>query len=428
MNTYNIRPPHKPISIVTAHEKIEPGGALFMALKHGSELTKAKSLGIFSIVTSDDQALEKIKTLGIEITDDFIEKIVVFRVRDLGKLKAITSFFAYKISSNLRSNIEKSGSEIVHLHKIHFAQIPILKALRGYRVYHTAHDFGILCPLTAAVRVSDSQACSLAAGVHCSRNCRVNLLSAAFYWIRQRIMFAHFKALKISVIAPSEALKKYLEKSAPVKLSHFHVRNPVDRQMRVNNLEIIERKLNAYRSRLISVIYAGSLSTNKGAHLLPAIFAAIHGSFKEIGIEAEFSIFGEGPLQQVISEKFSEDVLKIKCSLNSFVPQSQLLQVYQKSAIAVVPSMGQENQSGVLMEAAVNGCLVVTTPLGGNCENFKDEFGCLWSNKNVSTFILRAFQSEDHYEKSISAALQFASKQLSWKDYIHRLEKVYSIN
>jgi glycosyltransferase involved in cell wall biosynthesis len=415
----------KKILIIAAHEKIEAGGALLMALGHAIDLFKRNRLSGLILITGDLGQISQLDTLGAKFPAGFQSRIKLINTAKLGRLKAVTSLWSPMVTASVAKCLRQEKPSLIHLHKIDFAQIPVLLAIHGYRVFHTAHDFGILCPRTAAVQLKSQISCDISAGIKCNKFCHISYSSTVFYLLRLRLKFFLLSMLSVTIIAPSIALKKYLETARPRNVPVKHIRNPVEQNLAFDSHIISNAKYDSYKKRAFKIIYAGSLSRNKGAHLILEIFLKINNALRAAGITAEFFIFGQGYLEQQIKSELNSLASALNCKISGYIPHSDLMDKLRDSNIVVCPSVGQENQSGILLEAARSGCLVITSPLGGNPENFTNDFGCYYNSREIETFLSRVLVSPSTYKAAINGAMNFGQAQLTWAEHLSHLDALY---
>jgi glycosyltransferase involved in cell wall biosynthesis len=416
----------KKILIIAAHEKIEAGGALLMALGHAIELFKRNRLSGLILITADHGRISQLDTFGVKFPEGFQSRIKLINTAKLGRLKAVTSLWSPMVTVSIAKHLRQEKPSLIHLHKIDFAQIPVLLAIHGYRVFHTAHDFGILCPRTAAVQLKSQNACDIAAGTKCNRFCHISYPATVFYLLRLRLKFFLLAKYGATIIAPSIALKNYLAMARPQIVPLKHLRNPSESTPNFDGHLVRSEKYQAYEKRAFKIIYAGSLSRNKGAHLILEIFLKINTVLRNVDINAEFFIFGQGYLEQQIKSELRGLVSLLNCKISGYIPHSDLMGKLREANIVVCPSMGQENQSGILLEAARSGCLVITSPLGGNPENFNSDFGCYYTTREIEIFLRKALASSLIYKSAVNSAMNFGQAQMTWSEHLEQLELVYS--
>jgi glycosyltransferase involved in cell wall biosynthesis len=127
--------------------------------------------------------------------------------------------------------------------------------------------------------------------------------------------------------------------------------------------------VNASNKDEVVLLFAGRLTTSKGAHLLPHILFDMLFSNPSI----IFIIAGDGDVKKQLQDSVKMRKLN-NVVITEWIDQERLYNYYMKSDIIIIPSIYPDNFPLVCMEAMAFGKPVVTFAVGGLPELVKDGY------------------------------------------------------
>ncbi len=159
---------------------------------------------------------------------------------------------------------------------------------------------------------------------------------------RQQILDDFDKIIAISKFVKEQYQKQRLIEDAEV------IYNPVSNNM-ISDLTKQEarKKLKIPKGKVI--LYVGSLTQKKGVMIIPEIAKRIP--------ESLFITIGDGPCKTMIKGK---NILN-----KGYLPVNKIKDYYRAADVLIVPSLWEEPMGRVVLEAAANGCAVVSSGKGG---------------------------------------------------------------
>ena len=166
-------------------------------------------------------------------------------------------------------------------------------------------------------------------------------------WIRRRV--EHFFIRRShTVISPSRAMVRYVEKEMNVKLKNSNVIPYPVENFSQNNLSLVLNK-----NDKVIIFFASRNDPVKGGELFIRALKQIPDDLKNrIFVE----IYGFKPEQDIDGLDFIK--------LNQFIPRDDLIEQYKRADICVIPSLF-DNSPNTVYEAMASGKVVVASAVGG---------------------------------------------------------------
>ena len=165
----------------------------------------------------------------------------------------------------------------------------------------------------------------------------------------------------------------------------------------------IEKPKKFNRNKKKIIIFSGKLNSSKGYDIFGTAIIKILNKYKDWSSV----VAGNEP-----REKFNFKHKKLK--IYNWLKHKQILSLYDKSSISVVPSKWEEPFGRTSMESAAYGCATITSPRGGLTETF---------NNNL---ILKKLTSKEIYKslsKLINNPLILKKNQLeNFNNVIHNID------
>lgn len=119
------------------------------------------------------------------------------------------------------------------------------------------------------------------------------------------------------------------------------------------------------------LLFAGKLERNKGAHLLPPIFAALGRERPELLERVQIVFCDGGSLQpQLVSELAA---LGVRAAFLGGIAHDDVLRLMARAVALVFPSLWGEPLSRLWLEAAACGAAIIAMPTGGIADVVSDD-------------------------------------------------------
>jgi glycosyltransferase involved in cell wall biosynthesis len=295
----------------------------------------------------------------------------------------------------------------------------IIKAVRDLNVplVTTVHSYNSLCPTGWATRLPELEPCGdLGAQIHCPV-CLWKEASPSPTRRFGRLLdgFNQYFALRLlirqsgSIIVPSKALASRIEADmGPLGLNVAY--NPVPTGLLKGEPSPGEEG---------TVAFAGRLTFEKGAHLLPRLSDMIRGT--------KLHVMGKGPLVGIIQTHARNHPNLI---FHGFVSQDEKIDIFRRARAIVVPSLWFEAFGYSAAEALALGKPVVGFAIGGIGELVSRSGG----GSVVKPFGLREFANAVESivrDAKVSVELgykgkEFARNELSEGNFASKLRTVYA--
>lgn len=191
-------------------------------------------------------------------------------------------------------------------------------------------------------------------------------------------------------IAISKHIEQRLKKNTNKKI--FQIYNPISQESK-SSLNKKEARLKLKLNFKKIVLFVGSLTKDKGAHIIPKIAEKIPN--------VDFLILGEGPLKEEL----------LKSSLNNLHLigfKKNPVDYYKAADILLVPSTWEEPFGRVVIEGLLNDCVVIGSDSGAITElikngksgfivkkddilGFEDKIRFVLKNSNLANITTRKF-------------------------------------
>jgi glycosyltransferase involved in cell wall biosynthesis len=212
-----------------------------------------------------------------------------------------------------------------------------------------------------------------------------------------------------SIIVPSNALASRIEADmGPLELNVAY--NPVP-------LELLKGELSPGEGR--TVAFAGRLTYEKGAHLLPRLSDMLK--------DTKLHVMGKGPLEGFLQEQARS---RPNLIFHGFVPQDEKIDIFRRARAVLVPSLWFEAFGYSAAEALALGKPVVGFAIGGIGELVTRSGG----GRVVRPFGLREFA--DAVESIVgdtewsgelgTKGKEFARNELSEASFASKLRTIYA--
>jgi len=189
-------------------------------------------------------------------------------------------------------------------------------------------------------------------------------------WIRRRVEH-YFIRRSHTVISPSRAMVRYVEKEMNVKLKNSNVIPYPIENFSKNSMSLVLNK-----NDKVIIFFASRNDPVKGGELFIRALKEIPDDLKK-SIYVE--IYGFKPEQDIVGLDFIK--------LNQFIPRDDLVEQYKRADICVIPSLF-DNSPNTVYEAMAHGKIVVASSVGGIPEIIGDkENGFLFNPTDKYDFL-----------------------------------------
>lgn len=174
------------------------------------------------------------------------------------------------------------------------------------------------------------------------------------------------------------------------------------------------------------ILFVGRLIPIKGVNY---ILEALKILKEKYNFNPNFSIIGQGPYEEELKKLTKELGLESNVSFLGLVSQEKLIEMYQTSKIAVLPSFEKEGIMSTLLEAASCHTPSITTR-GTSMEEFakKDENALLVNPKDsndIAEKIYKLLTNEELYNKISNNAYNEVNEKYSWLGKCKELIELY---
>ena len=254
----------------------------------------------------------------------------------------------------IRGILKKERPDVVHIHTFRGLSPSVFSAVKSLNIslVFTVHDYSLICPRSSLLKNS-IEVCD-----------------------QPRLVCKLYKALKALAVGSKPDLvtvntdfmiRKYKE--------HGFFSNVRFEKFPITTFAVGDGS--AYRdSETLDVLFAGQLGKFKGVQILI-------NAFKQLGPEnLRLHIAGTGPDAPEF-EKMAADDSRIV--FYGALPWEQLMELYKKANLAVVPSVFYEPYGFAVLESFRSGTPVVASNIGGIPELIEDGYnGRLFEAGNVA--------------------------------------------
>jgi glycosyltransferase involved in cell wall biosynthesis len=134
-------------------------------------------------------------------------------------------------------------------------------------------------------------------------------------------------------------------------------RNLTKRAVVIPNYSEIPELIPTSKSNTLKILFARRFVNYRGVYILSEIIE----NYSKIGQEIEFGIYGEGPLEEFLKEKF----LNFKNVTISSYDTENTLEILKTYDISLIPTIGSEGTSLSLLESMACGCVPIASNIGG---------------------------------------------------------------
>lgn len=305
----------------------------------------------------------------------------------------LVNLISYK---KIKDILIKENPDIVHIHNFKGLSPLIFKAIKDLRLplVFTAHDYSLICLKTSLLKKN---------GEICEEG---NSLCKSYNLIKKSII-----ADKPDVIiSPSKFVIEKLK-------SHSLFKN-IETIVLPNAVELNHSKINKNYEN-VEFLYVGSLESHKGPQILIKAFKEIYND------DIKLHIVGKGSAEAELKKIASEDK---RIKFHGFLKGSDLMDLYKKANLMVIPSIWYDNSPMVIYESFMNSTPVIGSDIGGIPELIKDSYngflfkaGDFKELKDIMEYIIK--------NKAILPLLEKNAYNSSYEydieDHIKKLESIY---
>ncbi len=300
---------------------------------------------------------------------------------------------SYLVVKNI---LKKETPDIVHVNNYKGLSLSVFSAAKRLNLplIFTAHDYSLICPRANLLKGS-GEICTTP-----PRLCRL-------YNKIQRDLVDDKPDL---VTAPSQFVINKLEGSGLFK-NVKTMKLPL-------GIELGDKKAEKDYDT-IDILYVGGLSRHKGVHILI-------DAFKKLEYETmRLHILGKGKDEDEFKKTAGSDKRII---FHGFVPDEELITLYRKANVSVVPSIWYDNSPMVIYESLTNGTPVIGSRIGGIPELIEEGYnGFLFETGNVEELkgILENLIEHPSELKRLEEGASESVKRYDIDGYIQKLEELY---
>lgn len=255
----------------------------------------------------------------------------------------------------LRHWILKIKPDVIHLHNINKYTISLLKAVKGFPLIQTTHDFSFVCPMQWNVH-QNLKPCLTGFHANCWQEHKRNV-NYFSYFLRLFAFLRKKKYLKKSInqfIAPSTILKNYLMQQGFNNISFIP---PFIEKKEFPDFEKMQPQ---------HFLYIGQLEKQKGVNCLIEEFALACNKNKNIILK----IVGHGREKKVLKQRVNQLNLQERIHFIDWTNDPSVF--YQECSAVIFPSIGLESFGLVITEAMAQARAVIGSNRGPTLELIED--------------------------------------------------------
>jgi len=167
-----------------------------------------------------------------------------------------------------------------------------------------------------------------------------------------------------------------------------------------------------------TVLYAGKLTKNKGAHII--IDAALKTKTK-----AKYIFIGEGELEKYISAKAKEN--KIDAEFSGYLPNDKVLSMMKGADALVLPALWNEPLGRTHLEGVGVGARIITTDTGGTRDIIEDYYNGLFFDKTPADLAKKIdlLLTNKKLAENITKNALLSAKKFDEKTVAEKFERFY---
>lgn len=285
---------------------------------------------------------------------------------------------------------------VVHINNFKGLSLSVFSAVKQLNLplIFTAHDFSLLCPRANLLHGS---------GEICTRPSR-------WCTLYRRIQNYLVENKPDLVTAPSQFALDTLKASGLFEAVET---------VKVPNAIEIDNESEKKDYGTLDILYVGSLSRHKGVHLLLNAFKALKSD------NIRLHIVGSGKDEVEFKNLAGSDS---RIGFYGFKEGVELLQLYRKANITIVPSLCYDNSPMVIYESLMNGTPVIGSRIGGIPELVEEGYnGILFEAGNAGGLqaILERVTQNTGELKRLEAGALVSMEEYMLSNHLQTLEELY---
>ncbi|HIH64458.1 glycosyltransferase family 4 protein [Methanothermobacter thermautotrophicus] len=372
------------------------GGAEIVVEKITKKLAKEHEIIVITNNSKNEEKIEnkikfyKIKTNIYPVKNQLTESTIL---KPLWHAIDLFNINAYK---EIKKILKKENPDIIHIHNYKGLSPLAFKAAKDLKIplVFTAHDYSSIC-IRANLLNGKGEICE---------NPRI---PCKIYNKIQKFLIQDKPDI---VTAPSGFVMKQLENAGLFSDARKIVLpNPVETET-----QPVEKSYDT-----LDILFVGSLSRHKGPDILIRAFRELEND------NLKLHILGKGPDEDELRKLAEGDDRII---FHGFLSGDELMGMYQRANVTVVPSICYDNSPIVIYESLMNSTPVIASRIGGIPELVRDGYnGFLFEPGSVVELsrILKKISEDPSILKGLERNAYESSQKYSIEDHVKRLEEIY---
>lgn len=321
---------------------------------------------------------------------------------------------------HFRKVLNQIKPDVIHIHLISKYPLSIYPELKGYKVVQTLHGPNLFCATSWGCIKSNSGSCSMGIGYKCYRNRCIRFHEMLAYGLLNYRLAPYLKNYINCWHCPS---RNILKTAVGLGFSNtVYIPLGIDKEYH----DCIHRGCNLKEK---NILFVGALAEVKGLTYLYDAFRIV----QQKEPTARLIIAGSGNLYNYLENKIKSDNNETFVELLGKVPHHQVIELYKRASLFVMPSIWQEQFGLVGPEALAMGLPVVGSDIGGIPEWLHHgEWGYLVPPRDTEGLATRILELLNNPKQSYDFGQKgrtFVMNEYNYADYVERMRSlIHSIH
>jgi len=271
----------------------------------------------------------------------------------------------------LRKWIRTYSPDRIIVHNVFSSPLTQYRILKGYKAIQVVHDYYPVCPNTLCVQLNNNNA--ICEGYHCKKCLKIcNFHDSKILLLLKMYLLKLQEPIKkkyISIfVSPSKKLQEYLTEYGYPCICIHNLLSDIPK--------LKQKRLNTNRRNFV---YVGGINGHKGIIEFIQIFNEFSKKYTDIYLDI-YGIITETKLRNTFYKLVKDAQGKIY--YRGQVSNELVRKKMRDADFLIVPSKWMENYPVTVLEAAVEGLVIIGSDRGGIPEILDDECGLVFEFGN----------------------------------------------